>query len=179
MKKLASITGALALTITTSLALAEDTKNVGGLVCVRYADSAAPKTAEWITYGGKMCNDSTSQRLKVTCPLPQDMGSSEAFDLNIDYVNWQSLAQNPHHDPDYAFECAGFTRDRYAQAYYWSGWQNVKDYGNNWGEHPTALSADVNAMLDNGFSHAVCFIPQKTSAGARSCVSHLQFTEHG
>ncbi|HEY5928330.1 MAG TPA: hypothetical protein VIV11_41865 [Kofleriaceae bacterium] len=177
MKKLARITGVLAVTLTSSLAFANDTKNVGGLVCVRYADSAAPKSAEYITYGGKMCNDSSSERLKVTCPLPQDMGTGEAFSITIDYVNWQSLAQNPFHDPAYAFECSGFSRDRYAQAYYWGGWQNVKDAGDNWGDVNTALSADVNAMLDNGFSHAVCFIPQKTGAG-RSCVSHIMFDEH-
>jgi hypothetical protein len=178
MKKLASITGVLAVTLTSTFAFANDTKNVGGLVCVRYADSAAPKSAEFITFGGKMCNDSASSRLKVTCPLPQDMGTGEAFSASIDYVNWQPRSQGGDYDPDFAFECSGFTRNRYAQAYFWGGWQNAQNYPNNWGDTPSAFWVDVNAMLDDGFSHVVCVIPQKYNT-SRSCVSHIQFDEHG
>jgi len=155
-----------------------DVKNVGGLVCKHYANSEAPKSAEYITSTGRMCNNSSTERLRVTCPLVQDLGTGESVSVTFDYVNWNlnGLNGNQNAHPEQEFICAVFTRTRYAKGYYWSTWSSAADV-NGYGEYPTAMYGTANKMLDNGFTHAVCYIPRKYDS-KRSCVSHLHYNEH-
>ena len=178
MKTAASIAGLVAgltLTTTSTVALA-DVKNVGGLVCKHYADSEAPKSAEYITAGGKLCNDSSTERLRVTCPLTQDLGTGASVSVTFDYVNWNlnGLNGNQNTYPDQEFLCTVMTRTRYAQAYYWGTWQSAADVS-GYGDTPTAMYATAG-MADDSFTHGVCYIPQKYDS-KRSCVSHLHYNE--
>lgn len=175
--KIAAPWVALAVVLTANMAYAQDVKNVGGLMCKRYSSSEAPKSAEYVTFGGKMCNDSSTERLRVSCPLVQDLGTGERVSVTFDYVNWNlnGINGNQNDHPEEEFRCAAFSRNRYAQAYYWSGWSSAADV-NGYGATPTALLGTVNAMQDNGFIHGVCYIPRRY-AGDRSCVSHLRYRE--
>lgn len=164
------------LTFTASLASADDVKNVPGAVCIRYSASEAPKSSEYVTSVGQLCNDSSTQRLRVLCPVTQDLGTDESVSMTFDYVNWNPDGINGHQNshPDDEFLCSVFTRTRYGAGYYWGTWKSAADFP-GWGATPTAMYASA-AMLDDGSTHGVCYIPRKTSYG-RSCVSHLKYNE--
>lgn len=178
MKTVASIAATLVAGITISATAHADVKNVGGLVCMHYASSEAPKSAEYVTSTGQMCNNSSTERLRVSCPLTQDMGTGENVSVTFDYENWNLNGLNANHsnsaNAEQFFQCSVFTRTRYANAYYWGLWQDAYDV-NGYGDSPTALYASA-AMLDDGFTHGVCYIP-RIYGGKRSCVSHLKYNE--
>lgn len=178
MKTAIALAGLAGLTLLSSSSTARaDVKNVGGLVCKHYASSEAPKSSEYITGNGQLCNDSATERLRVTCPLTQDLGTGASISVIFDYVNWNlnGINGNQNTHPEEEFLCTVFTRTRYAQAYYWGTWKSAADFP-GYGDTPTAMYAAA-AMADNSFSHGVCYIPRKYS-GDRSCVSHLNYDEN-
>ena len=155
-----------------------DTKNVGGLACIRYSSSEAPKSAEYVTSTGRLCNDSDTERLRVSCPLTQDAGNSEAVTATIDFVNWNlnGIGGLEQSHPEEEFLCSVYTRTRYADGYYWGGWKSANTaFTDGWGEAPTAMQATASE-IDPGFMHVICYIPRETGYG-RSCVSHIRYTE--
>jgi hypothetical protein len=176
MKNLIAL-AALAAGITATTTARADVKNVGGMVCMRYASSEAPKSSEYVTSTGQMCNDSSTDRLRVSCPLTQDMGTGEGIHVTFDYENWNlnGINGNQNNNPEQEFLCTVFTRTRYAKAYFWGLWQSAADFP-GYGDTPTAMYAEAS-MLDDGFSHAVCYIPRKYDS-KRSCVSHLKYDEN-
>ena len=179
MKNTASIAAIIAgITLSATIAHA-DVKNVGGMVCMRYASSEAPKSSEYVTSGGQMCNDSATERLRVTCPLTQDLGNDEKVNVTIDYEMWNLNGLNAswQSHPEERFQCSAYSRTRYADGYYWSGgWSDANDNA-GYGATPTAMYATVNKLSDPGFMHAICYIPRKYD-NKRSCVSHLRYDEN-
>jgi hypothetical protein len=176
MKSIVSMAAALAAGLTVTATAHADVKNVGGLVCKHYTNSEAPKSAEHITFTGHLCNNSSTQRLRVTCPLTQDHGAGKNVSVTFDYVNWNlnGINGNQNANPDQEFLCTVMTRTRYAQAYFWGGWKSAAAFP-GYGATPTAMYASA-AMLDDGFTHGVCYIPRKYD-NKRSCVSHLKYNE--
>ncbi len=165
------------ITLTASIAAgANDVKNVPGAVCMRYAGSEAPKSAEYVTSTGQLCNDSSTERLRVLCPVTQDMGTGEAVGMTFDYVNWNlnGINGNQNTHPEEEFLCSVFTRTRHGDGYYWGGWKSAADFS-GYGATPTAMYAAAS-MLDDGSTHGVCYIPRKVTS--RSCVSHLKYNEY-
>jgi hypothetical protein len=153
-----------------------DVKNAAGAVCMRYASSEAPKTAEYVTSTGQMCNDSGTERLRVLCPIVQDEGTGKGMHVSFDYENWNLNGINGNEDdhPEEEFKCSVFTRTRYAEAYYWGEWKSAAEFP-GYGATPTAMYAEAK-MLDDGFSTGICYIPRKVTS--RSCVSHLRSNEY-
>jgi len=178
MKTVACIAGLVAGLTTIAPSAHADIKNVGGLVCMHYSSSEAPKSSEYVTSSGRLCNDSGTERLRVICPLTQDAGNLEDVTATFDYVNWNpnGINGNEQSHPEDEFLCTVFTRTRYAEAYFWGTWKTAATpFTNGWGDAPTAMQATA-AENDPGFIHGVCYIPRKYN-GARSCVSHIRYIE--
>lgn len=176
MKTAACLAGLLAGLTTLTPTASADTKNVGGLVCMHYASSEAPKSAEYVSSGGRLCNDSGSERLRVLCPLTQDSGNGQNVTAIFDYVNWNlnGINGSQNNYPEAEFLCTIHTRTRHGEGYYWGGWKTAAEFP-GWGEAPTAMQASAKE-IDPGFMHGTCYIPHKTGYG-RSCVSHIRYTE--
>lgn len=149
-----------------------DVKNQAGAVCERLATSEAPESAVYTNFVGQTCNNS-EVRLQLICPVVQDLGTGESVSFTFDYEMWNLNGVNGHTSEP--LECAAFSRTRYAQGFYWSGWKDANSV-TGYGATPTALYATVSTMADNSFIHGVCYVPGKYN-GEMSCISHIQYNE--
>jgi len=164
------------LTLLATTAQAGKTQ-AAGAVCMRYSSSEAPKTSEYVTSVGQLCNDSATERLRVLCPLTQHGDADDDAYLRFDYVDYNLHGLNGQQNtyPEEEFLCNVFTRTRYAEGYYYGNWASAADVS-GYGATPTALYASA-AMQDDGFITGICYVPSKYGT-QRSCVSHLQLDEH-
>lgn len=149
-----------------------DVKNQSGSVCERLSTSEAPESAVYTNFTGQTCNNS-DYRLRLICPVVQDLGDGAGVTFTFDYEMWNPNGANGNTSEP--LECAAFSRTRYAQGFYWSGWKDANSVG-GWGATPVAMTATVNAMADNSFIHGVCYLPRKYD-GNMSCISHIRYNE--
>ena len=163
-----------ALAAAAAPAYAVDGKNYGGMLCK--VDGTSPASADnaYFDFYGRVCNASTTQPLNIICPLTKDSINDGKFDIYFDYVMWNlnGINGNQNTYPEQALECQGFSRTKWGEGYFWSGWKNAGDYGDNYGDTPHFMVGTVNKTLADGFIGARCQLPRKYS-GKMSCLSHL------
>ena len=167
-------TAALALSSSPTALAKPDGKNYGGMLCKVDGTSPAPPSEAYFDFFGRVCNASGAEPLNVICPLTQDEMTENPFTVYFDYIMWNANGVNgrSREHPRDTFECQAFSRTAHGEGYYYSGWKNVDDYPDNFGDTPHFIVGTVNLKMPDGFIGARCQIP-RTYGGQMSCLSHL------
>ena len=172
--------GLLAVAISTPAAEAGTRyRNYGGGFCkVEEGSAASPSNAGYDFYG-RICNNSSSQPLKVICHGIQTETKDKHIDYFVDYIMWNlnGLNGNQHQHPEQSLWCQAYTRTRYGTGYYYSGSPDHAADVSGYGATPTGLVMRVNKSLSNGFTLLRCQLPRKYN-GKRSCISHFCYNEY-